>query len=96
MSEFVERMATQRKVLTIVNSGSNLREGLYGLSSKAIQRWVTVNNISSSGAVPVLLKKISSELFFLAVQSQEPISEEYKVRCKKINLLLGQLEDAVS
>lgn len=95
MDEFVSRMATQRRVLDMVNSRLELDEKLFGLSSSAIDRWAVSNQLGSSSKVVNLLKKISSELFFMATRSQEPVSNEYELRRDKIIEAVAALEDAV-
>lgn len=95
MDEFVSRMATQRRVLDIVNSRLELDEKLFGLSSSAIDRWAVNNQLEPSSKVVKLLKNISSELFFMATRSQEPVSSEYKLRRDKIIEAVTALEDAV-
>lgn len=94
MDEFVSRMETQRRVLNVVNSRLELREKLFGLSSKAIDRWAARNQLGSSEVVG-LLKNISSELFFMATRSQEPVSSEYELRRGKIVEAVTTLEDSI-
>ena len=84
MDEFVSRMATQRRVLAIVNSKLELNEKLFGLSSSAIGRWAVNNQLEPSSKVVKLLKNISAELFFMATRSQEPVSSEYELKREKI------------
>lgn len=95
MDEFVSRMATQRRVLDIVNSRLELDEKLFGLSSSAIDRWAVTNQLGPSSEVVDLLKNISSELFFMATRSQEPVSSEYELRKEKIVEAVTALEDTV-
>lgn len=95
MDEFVSRMATQRRVLDIVNSRLELDEKLFGLSSSAIDRWAVTNQLGPSSEVVKLLKKISSELFFMATRSQEPVSSEYDLRKEKIIETIAVLEGTV-
>ena len=95
MDEFVGRMATQRHVLDIVNSKLELQEKLFGLSSSAIERWATTNRFEISSEVVRLLKRISSELFFMATRSQEPVSSEYELRRGKIIEAVTALENTV-
>ena len=95
MDEFVSRMATQRRVLDMVNSRLELDEKLFGLSSSAIDRWAVNNQLGPSSKVVKLLKNISSELFFMATRSQEPVSSEYELRRDKIIEAITALEDAV-
>ena len=76
MSEFNNRDAAQRHVLQLVNR-KQWREELFGLSSRAIQRWRTVNHIDPDSHLSILVATASSKLFCLAAKSQEQISEEY-------------------
>lgn len=95
MDEFVSRMATQRRVLDAVNSRLDLHEKLFGLSSNAIDRWAVNNRLGPSSRVVMLLKNISSELFFMATRSQEPVSSEYELRREKVIAAVTALEDAL-
>jgi hypothetical protein len=95
MDEFVSRMATQRRVLGIVNSKLELQEKLFGLSSSAIDRWAAANQLGPSSEVVRLVKDISSELFFMATRSQEPVSSEYELREEKIIEAVAALENTV-
>jgi hypothetical protein len=78
MSEFNNRIAAQRQILQIVNRKKWKKEELLGLSSKAIERWVSVNQINSELLLIELIRTASARLFFLANKSQEQISDEYK------------------
>ena len=78
MSEFNNRIAAQRKILQLVNRGNSVSEELFGLSQKAIDRWVLVNHIDSESRLVSLIKEASAKLFFLANKSQEQVTEEYK------------------
>ena len=95
MDEFVDRMAMQRHVLDVVNRRVDVTEKLFGLSSNAIERWMLANGFSPSSKVVSLLKEISAELFFIATQSQEPVSAEYKTRRQKIEKWIKDLENVV-
>ena len=95
MDEFVSRMATQRQVLDLINSRLDLDEKLFGLSSSAIDRWIVSNQIAQTSEVVRLVKKISSELFFMATRSQEPVSNEYESRRDKIINAVTALEKTV-
>lgn len=95
MDEFISRMATQRYALNIVNSEMILTEKLFGLSASAIERWTLTNRLDPSSEVILLLKRISSELFFMATRSQEPVSTEYEFRRRKVIESVSALESAV-
>jgi hypothetical protein len=66
MDEFVGRMATQRHVLYVVNLKISSAEKLFGLSSNAIERWAAANRLEPTSEIVRLLRRISSELFFMA------------------------------
>lgn len=76
--EFNNRIAAQRAILRIVNQTQWDNEQLFGLSSKAIDRWISINQIDQSTNLAKLLKEVSGKLFFLANKSQEQISDNYK------------------
>jgi len=75
--EFNNRVAAQRTILRLVNRKVGSSEQLFGLSSKAIDRWVSINNIEPSSRIVKLIKEVSAKLFFLANKSQEQVSDEY-------------------
>jgi hypothetical protein len=83
MNEFKNRMAAQRRILELVNSKRRTEE-LFGLSSKAIERWSSVNAIAGSSNLVELIKTASGKLFFLANKSQEQISEDYVTTSREI------------
>jgi len=95
MDEFVSRMATQRHVLNVVNLKVPSNEKLFGLSAKAIERWAISNRIGQESEIVRLLKHISSELFFMATRSQEPVSTEYEIRRHNILEAVSALEGFV-
>ena len=95
MDEFVSRMATQRYVLNVVNREIALAEKLFGLSASAIERWVLANRFDLSSEIIRLLRKISSELFFMATRSQEPVSAEYEFRRRQVVESVSALENAM-
>ncbi len=92
MSEFRNRMDSQREVLGIVNRSSDWSEELCGLSESSISRWLQVNSLPNSSRVAVLLRQISEKLFFLATKSQEQVTEEYKALSKDLQLLANDLQ----
>ena len=76
--EFNDRIAAQRAILRVVNSRPWRCEQLFGLSSKAIDRWVSINRIEPSTQLVKLVKDTSAKLSFLANKSQEQISDDYR------------------
>jgi hypothetical protein len=75
--EFNNRIAAQRAILRVVNDRRWNNEQLFGLSTKAIDRWVSVNQIEPTSRLVQLVKDVSAKLFFLANKSQEQVSDEY-------------------
>jgi hypothetical protein len=67
-----------------VNCRENQKEELFGLSSKAIERWASVNSIDRNSKLACLIKDASAKLFFLANKSQEQISEDYLAASRDI------------
>ncbi|HLO85493.1 MAG TPA: hypothetical protein VK203_10895 [Nostocaceae cyanobacterium] len=92
MSEFNNRIAAQRKVLQLVNRKQWEKEELLGLSSKAIERWISMNRIDPESLLVELVRTASAKLFFLANKSQEQISEEYKTIFKEIEIIYKKIE----
>lgn len=95
MDEFIGRMATQRHVLKLVNETVPAKEKLFGLSSAAIDRWAVANQVGPDSELVLLLQKVSSELFFMATRSQEPVSGEYELRQERILEIVKELEESV-
>jgi hypothetical protein len=91
MSEFKNRMAAQRAILSVVNSRPR-REELFGLSNKAIARWATSNGVSQDSRLHQLIESASSTLFFLANKSQEQISEDYRLASNEIASLAEEID----
>jgi hypothetical protein len=95
MAEFNDRMSIQRELVQMVNRGTRGSEMLYGLSSNAIERWLSANSIERTSAISQLLKDVSSKLFFLAAKSQEHISEESLVMAGEIEHLKSEIQHAL-
>ena len=96
MSEFSSRIEVQRKVLRTVNSLESNNESLFGLSEKAILRWVNTNGLDSGSDLVNLIKDISSKLFFLANKSQEQVTEDYKSLSIEVCSVLLRIEQIVA
>jgi len=92
MSEFNNRIAAQRHVLHLVNRKKFGREELFGLSNKAIERWISVNLVNPESRLVQLIKEASAKLFFLANKSQEQISDEYKTISNEIAAIANAIE----
>lgn len=92
MSEFSSRIEVQRSVLRAVNS-KGWSEKLYGLSAKAIQRWIATNRIEESSRTVTLVRLASQEMSLLANFSLEAISEEYKSSTENVAKITVMLED---
>jgi hypothetical protein len=92
MSEFNSRIEAQRCVLEIVNS-KQWNEELFGLSSKAVQRWTVANQLEPDLPVVVFIRGAAAELSFLANQSQDQISEEYTSSSQRIAELASSIRE---
>lgn len=79
MSEFNNRMSMQRQILEFVNARQWEKEELFGLSSKAIERWASINQVGLENNLVDLLRIASSKLFFLSAMSQEQVSDRYEL-----------------
>lgn len=91
MSEFNNRIAAQRDILLIVNC-AKWKEELFGLSSGAINRWITANNLKDDSALVELIQKAADKLFFLSNKSQEQITEEYKTLSRDVSNITTEIE----
>lgn len=95
MSEFINRITAQRDILNILNQ-SCWQEELFGLSSGAIDRWVTVNRLSISSEVVVLVKLAAEKLFFLANKSQEQVTEDYLSLSNDVSHIMKKIDLAIN
>jgi len=89
---FSNRIEAQRQVLQLVNRRNWGTEQLFGLSAKAIERWIAVNRMDPEANLIKLVKSASEKLFFLANRSQEQISEEYKAMSCEIASIAKTIE----
>lgn len=96
MSEFNNRINTQREALRLVNGSSLYSEPLLSLADKAINRWAINNHIEPNDSVIDLLREISGKLFFLANKSQEQITEEYSKISEHVGRLINELRDKLT
>ena len=94
MSEFNNRIAAQREILIVINSGS-WQEELFGLSSGAIDRWMNANRLESGSALVELIHQAADKLFFLSNKSQEQITEDYKHLSREVSALTARIKQAV-
>jgi hypothetical protein len=91
MDEFNNRIDTQRKALSIIN-GRVINEPLNGISKAAIDRWARVNNVSETHPAISQLLSIAESIFFLANQSQQQVTEEYKGKSVQVQKMLENLK----
>lgn len=92
MNEFNNRIAAQRQILEIVNRDRSRKEELFGLSLKAIERWISVNGIDPDAELVLQLKTVSRKLFFLANKSQEQVTEDYRIVSQDVAAICGRIE----
>ena len=92
MSEFNNRISAQRRILQIVNRKRWKKEELLGLSTKAIERWISINQVNPESHLVALIRTASSKLFFLANKSQEQISEDYEMISGEIGDISKKIE----
>ncbi len=95
MTEFNNRIAAQRDILVCVN-GKNWSEELYGLSSGAIERWMSVNKIKPDSVLVKLVKESAEKLFFLSNKSKEQITDDYKMLSSKVSVLTKRIQQEMS
>ena len=94
--EFNSRVAAQRAILQVLNSSPWATEDLFGLSSKAIERWILVNGIDPTSKLVNLTKYAAAKLFFLANKSQEQISDEYKAVASEVSAVCEAIAIEIS
>ncbi len=95
MSEFNSRMAAQRRIIHLINSKSKGNEELFGLSMKAIDRWIIANRINADSRLVFLIKGAASRIACLATKSQEQVSEDYFALAQDIDTFIDQIEDEI-
>ncbi|WP_422138326.1 hypothetical protein [Endozoicomonas sp. ALC020] len=94
MSEFNNRIAAQREVLSTVNR-INWSEELFGLSSGAIDRWISKNKIEANVNLVSLINLVASKLFFLSNKSQEQITEDYQKLSSDVSDITRQIREEI-
>ena len=92
MNEFSNRIEAQRHVLQLVNQNKWGKEELFGLSSKAIERWISVNLIDPESRLVRLVKESAAKLFFLANKSQEQVADEYIAMSNEVASIAKAIE----
>jgi len=95
MSEFNNRIAAQRDILLALND-SDWQEELFGLSSGAIDRWITANRLEPTSDLVSLVRQAADKLFFLSNKSQEQITEDYKLLSHEVAALTEQIRRSVA
>ncbi|MEZ8820878.1 hypothetical protein AB4562_20505 [Vibrio sp. 10N.222.54.A1] len=91
MSEFKNRIESQRDAVKIVNSFNLYKEPLFSLTEKSIIRWTSANLIDPKAKHVDLIMQASKKLFFLANKSQEQITEDYKKLPKDVELIFTEI-----
>lgn len=91
MDEFNNRINAQRRVLSVINSNV-VTEPLFGLSRKAIERWLNENHVLHTEMIASKLFEVAAELAFLATKSQQQVTEEYRRISVRVNQLVDDLE----
>jgi len=66
---------------------------LFGLSRKAIGRWVSLNQLHPESRIVNLVETTSAQLFFLANKSQQQICDENGGISDKISSLTKEISD---
>lgn len=95
VSEFSNRIDAQRAVLASINGIQWRGEPLFGLSSKALERWRTSNQLPASHGLYLLIRQVAAALFFLGNLSQEQVTDEYALREKAVAKLLVDIRAQV-
>ncbi|ENJ2786050.1 hypothetical protein AB0656_000458 [Vibrio parahaemolyticus] len=96
MSEFRNRIESQREAIKIVNSFHLYGEPLFSLTEKSINRWVSINQIDPEAEHVNLVIQASKKLFFLANKSQEQITEDYKKLSKDVEDIFVKISQEMS
>lgn len=94
MIEFNNRVSAQRDILYLVNK-DQWAEELFGLSSGAIERWVSANSLGKNTDLVILINEAAEKLFFLSNKSQEQVTEEYKCLSAEVAMLTRKIAQAL-
>ena len=94
MSEFNDRIAAQRSILLALNDRV-WQEELFGLSSGAIDRWISANQLDPTDELVSLVRLAADKLFFLSNKSQEQITEENRLLSHEVLSLTEEIRELV-
>jgi hypothetical protein len=96
MGEFSSRVESQRQILKAVNSRPWAREQLFALTTNAIQRWASVNNVDSSSRLAKLLHSASAQIFVMANHSEDQIAGAYAISKERVDAIAAQVSEEIS
>jgi hypothetical protein len=96
MGEFSSRIESQRQILKAVNSRPWAREQLFALTTGAIQRWASVNNIDTSSRLAKLLNSASAQIFVMANHSEDQVTGTYALSKVKVDAIATQVNEEIS
>ena len=96
MGEFSSRIESQRQILKVVNSRPWPREQLFALTTTAIQRWASVNNVDSSSLLARLLSSASAQIFVMANHSEDQIAGAYTLSKERVDAIAVRVIEEVS
>jgi hypothetical protein len=96
MGEFSSRIESQRQILKAVNSRPWAGEQLFALTTSAIQRWASVNNIDTSSRLAKLLSSASAQIFVMANHSEDQIAGAYALSKKRVDAIAAKVIEEVS
>lgn len=83
MDEFSNRIAAQRHILQLVNRKNCAKEELFGLSSKAIDRWIAANHIDPESHLVSLLRLLPRSFSFLPTRVKSTFRKNTRWRPAK-------------
>ena len=96
MGEFSSRIESQRQILKVVNSRPWPREQLFALTTTAIQRWASVNNVDSSSLLARLLSSASAQIFVMANHSEDQIASAYALSKRRVDAIAAHVSEEIS
>ena len=96
MGEFSSRIESQRQILKAVNGRQWPREQLFALTTSAIQRWASVNNVDSSSRLAKLLNSASARIFVMANHSEDQIAGAYALSKERVDAISAQVGEEIS
>ncbi|MBV8252328.1 MAG: hypothetical protein JO154_06945 [Chitinophaga sp.] len=94
---FKERIAFERKIISIVNNGLRIVDPLNGLSQSAINLWKEKNgNFDYISQIYIMLNELSKSLMIFCDTSKTAFDQEKEIDSKFLKEKIGDLQRTVN